>query len=182
MLRRHARPEAPIAVQRSGRPGRSAQEFEVAVSERLIELVLAKRGVVARARLHQRQAPRTCQLLWDLLPIERESIHAIFSGCELYVVWPWEGEPPPRENFTVCTDAGDLFFYYAPWYHADARPGGEIAIYYDRDAIPTGGDGLMAGCLFATIVENGTAFAAACDAMSYQGAESLLIRRAAEAP
>jgi hypothetical protein len=144
----------------------------------MIELVLRRSGVVARARLLEREAPRTCQLLWDLLPIELESIHAIYSGCELYVVWPWQGDPPPRENFTACTDAGDLFFYYAPWYQAGASPGGEIAVYYDRDAVPTGRDGPMAGSLFATIVENRSAFAAACDAMSYRGVETLLIRPA----
>ena len=38
----------------------------------------------------------------------------------------------------------------------------------------------MAGSLFATIVENRAAFAAACDAMSYQGVDRLIIRRAAE--
>jgi hypothetical protein len=144
----------------------------------MIELILRQRGVVARARLLERAAPRTCQLLWELLPLELESIHAIYSGCELYVVWPWRGDPPPRENFTACADAGDLFFYYAPWYGAGARPSGEIALYYDRDAIPTGGDGLMAGCLFATIVANRRGFAAACDAMSHQGTDTLLIRPA----
>ena len=152
------------------------------MSDRMIELALVRRGVVARARLLEREAPRTCQLLWDLLPLELECIHAIFSGCELYVVWPWDGEPPPRENLTACTDAGDLFFYYAPWYHPDARPSGEIAIYYDRDAMPTGGGGLMAGSLFATIVENQPAFAAACDAMSHQGVDTLIVRRAGEPP
>jgi hypothetical protein len=38
----------------------------------------------------------------------------------------------------------------------------------------------MAGSLFATIVENQTAFAAACDAMSYEGVDTLIIRRAEE--
>jgi hypothetical protein len=150
--------------------------------ERLIELVLPKRGLVAQARLLEREASRTCRAIWERLPLEAETIHAMVSGCELYFLFPWAEEPPPRENNTACTDAGDLFFYYAPWYGAGASPTGEIAIYYDRDAIPTGGVGLMAGTLFATIVANGAAFADACEAIWHEGAETIIVRRGEERP
>ena len=63
-----------------------------------------------------------------------------------------------------------------------ASPTGEIAIYYDRDAIPTGGVGLMAGTLFATIVANRAAFADACEAIWHEGAETIIVRRGEERP
>ncbi len=150
--------------------------------ERLIELVLPKRNLVAQARLLEREAPSTCRALWERLPLEAETIHALVSGCELYILFPWHGPPPPRENSTVCTDAGDLFFYYAPWYSEGASSTGEIAIYYDRDSIPTGGAGLMAGNLFATIVTQRAAFADACEAIWREGAERLIVRRAEGRP
>jgi hypothetical protein len=146
--------------------------------KREIELVLPKRGLVARAILHENEAPRVCQMLWDRLPLEAETIHATFSGCELYVVFPWIGPPPPKENFTICTDAGDVFFYYAPWYADGAQPSGEVAIYYAREAVPMGGNGVMAGTLVASITDNQAGFADACETIWREGAETLLLRRA----
>lgn len=81
----------------------------------------------------------------------------------------------------MCTDAGDLFFYYAPWYSEGSARLGEIAIFYDRDAIPMGGQGPMAGTLFGSIVVNRAPFAAACGSIWREGAETLVIRRATEA-
>ena len=144
---------------------------------RYIDLVLPKRNLVARAALFDAEAPRTCELLWRRLPISAPAIHAMFSCCELFVTFPWDGEAPPQENYTACTDAGDLFFYYAPWYGDGVAPSGEIAIFYDRDAIPIGGNGLMAGVLFASIVENRDAFAAAAEAIWREGTETLIIQR-----
>jgi hypothetical protein len=145
--------------------------------ERRIELVLPRRGLVAAAALLDDEAPGACQRLWERLPLEAETIHAIVSGCELYILFPWEGAPPPRENQTIAADAGDVFFYYAPWYAAGAAATGEIAVYYDRDALPTGGDGPMAGTLVATIVAGRRAFAEACEAIWREGAETLIVRR-----
>jgi hypothetical protein len=150
--------------------------------ERHIELCLPARGLVAEAVLLDAEAPQTCQALWERLPLAAETIHAMVSGCELYFLFPWIGPPPPRENQTVCTDAGDLFFYYAPWYAEDAASTGEIAIYYDRDAIPTGGAGLMAGTLVARLSqpEHRQAVADACEEIWRAGAEQLIIRRGRE--
>lgn len=145
--------------------------------ERRIELVLPKRQLIAEAVLLDAEAPRTCEALWERLPLTAETIHAMVSGCELYILFPWEGEPPPRENDTIATDAGDLFFYYAPWHSQGATSTGEIAIYYDRDALPTGGDGPMAGALFATIVAGRREFADACEAIWREGVETLIVRR-----
>jgi len=146
---------------------------------RTIDLILPKRNIVARARMLETEAPRTCEFIWERLPIESQIIHAWYSGCEVYFHFPWRGVTPPKENTTICTDAGDLFFYYAPWYRADAKPSGEIAIYYDRDAIPMGTAGPMAGSLFAEIFSGRAKFARACESIWTEGSETLLIRRGA---
>ena len=143
----------------------------------MIELVLPKRDLTVRARLLEGSAPRTCELVWQKLPIEAPTIHGWYSGSELYTVFPWDGEAPPRENTTVCTDAGDLFFYYAPWYRVAAAASGEIAIYYGRDAIPMGSESMMAGSLFAEIVSDRGVFADTCESIWTEGAETLIVRR-----
>lgn len=150
------------------------------MADRTIELVLPKRDLVTRARLLEREAPGICQLLWERLPLELFTIHAWYSGCEVYAVFPWSGAAPTRENTTICTDGGDLFFYYSGWYRKDAEPQGEIAIYYDRDAVPMGSDGVMAGTLFATITDNRERFAEACEEIWTHGSETLVIRRGAD--
>jgi hypothetical protein len=144
---------------------------------RYIELVLARRELVTRARLLDEAAPATCQAIWEVLPIQMPTIHAWVSGNEIYVVFPWERAPVPRENQTQHAQAGDLFYYYAPWYNQNARSSGEIAIYYDRDSQPLGGPGPMAGTLFAVIDEDLPAFTRACEEIWRDGAEQLEIRR-----
>jgi len=146
--------------------------------DRVLELFLPKRNLLARAAFLEHEAPHTCQMLWDRLPLQAQTTHVIVSGCELFVLFPWDRPPPPRENFTVCPDAGDLFFFFAPWYSTGAQPAGEIAVYYDRDAIPMGGSGMTADSLFASITQNRPAFAAACEAIWREGAETLILRRA----
>src|SRR5438128_2232055 len=148
------------------------------MARRGVELVFPKRGLVARAALLEDEAPLVCQMLWERLPIEAVTIHATVSGCELYVLFPWDGPAPPKENFTICPDAGDLFFYYAPWYAEGAQRTGEIAIYYARDAVPMGGEGVMAGTLVATLTHEREAFADVCEAIWREGAEPLIIRPA----
>jgi hypothetical protein len=151
--------------------------------DRTIELVLPKRRVIVRARLLEREAPTVCQLIWERLPLELPVTHAWYSGCEVYSVFPWSGTEPCQENSTICTDAGDLFFYYSRWFGHNAEPHGEIAVYYDRDAVPMGSSAPMAGSLFATIdtAADRIQLAAACEEIWTEGSETLVIRRAEDA-
>ena len=145
--------------------------------DRYVELFLPKRNLVARARLLDQEAPQTCQLLWERLPIAAETIHAQYSGCELYVVFPWDGAAVPKENFTICTDAGDLFFYWSGWSGSSGADSGEVAIYYDRDAVPMGANAPMPGVLFATVVARLAELAEASESIWREGSETLIIRR-----
>lgn len=144
---------------------------------RIIELVLPNRGLTTPARMLEQEAPSTCDLIWKRLPIEVATIHGWYSGDELYAVFPWEEGAPPQENTTVCTNAGDLFFYYSPWYHSSAKHSGEIAIFYGHDAIPMGSKDMMPGTLFARIASNNKSFADACESIWTDGSEPLVIRR-----
>jgi hypothetical protein len=74
------------------------------------ELYFPKRDVLAVAELLEAQAPRTCQLLWDQLPIEEETYHTRRSGCELFIITPSWPELPGQENATMFAETGDIFF------------------------------------------------------------------------
>ena len=150
------------------------------MADRYVELALPKRNLVARARLLDQEAPQTCQLLWERLPIAAETIHAQFSGCKLYVLFPWDGTPVPRENFTVCTDAGDLFFVWSGWSGPAGAGTVEVAVFYDRDAVPMGANAPHPGVLFATVVDNLSGFAEAGEAIWREGSETLIISRSGE--
>ena len=60
---------------------------------RQIELALKLKGVRAVATLLEEEAPRTCNAVWDALPIEGETYHAKWAGRELYTLTPPFGDP-----------------------------------------------------------------------------------------
>jgi hypothetical protein len=101
-------------------------------------------GVVARARLLEKEAPQTCRILWERLPYEGSGGHAMLSGtiCALYI------DPKivvPTENATVNVQKHDLMFTH---YDEDTRHGfpealSEIYWAYDRYVTPTS-PGMMA--------------------------------------
>ena len=79
---------------------------------RKIELELE--GVTVTARLLDKKAPKTCQALWDALPIiDDRTIHTAWSGSAWrternYQLLP-EGEPV--ENVAERLQPGDVIYY-----------------------------------------------------------------------
>ena len=95
-------------------------------------------GVSARARLLEREAPKTVETLWRRAPYEGEAGHAIFSGttCAIYID---SSITIPMENATTLIQTGDLMFTH---YDAMERHGfpdalSEIYWAYDRYCRPT---------------------------------------------
>ena len=99
------------------------------------------------ARLERETAPRTCEALADLLPVEGKLIQARWSGESAWIPLGWEvdlGLEP--ENATSYPAAGELLLY----------PGGvsevEILFPYGRTCFASTA-GQLAGNHFATIEE-----------------------------
>jgi hypothetical protein len=70
-------------------------------------------GVEAFAQLDGKDAPKTTQWLKEILPIERQAMHSMENGREVFVVL----DTPDRveeENQTIYQTVGDLFVYYKP--------------------------------------------------------------------
>ncbi len=104
---------------------------------KFFEFTYADEGVSARARLLEKEAPKTVQTLWDLAPFDGQAGHAIFSGtsCALYI------DPTiviPMEHATTQIQTGDLMFthYDEMERHGYPEPLSEIYWAYDRYCRP----------------------------------------------
>jgi hypothetical protein len=152
---------------------------------RALEIVFPRRCATFQARLLEGLAPRTCQLLWDHLPIEEETYHTRRSGCELFIITPSWPELPGQENATMFAETGDIFFYFQPGYpdaplhlkERGLRDYVHLGFFYGRDSQPTGPFGPMAGNRFAVFRENLSGFAAVAQKTRQEGYETLILRR-----
>jgi len=81
----------------------------------LNKILLTLDGVEATGTLYNEHVPRTCEALWNILPVSGKAIHANWSGREIML--HLEGEKvfrPPQEvkihsNFIR---EGDIHFFY----------------------------------------------------------------------
>jgi len=127
---------------------------------RAIELEFPDISVTLTARLLEDEAPRSVDLLWEILetPLEETLGHA----------WPWLPElwfwvPPipelPFENATVFPNAGEIVFYHYDQPGGNHRtPGGremafDLGIYYAQGASKLPACGWMSANHVATLTD-----------------------------
>lgn len=151
---------------------------------RFLSITLTGRDVSCRARLLDDEAPRTCALVWDALPVAGQAYHGKYARNEVYTLLPPMGTPG-RENCTVTPipgdvclfsfDAGDIgnpAYGYAEGAQANSPLGAtDLAIFYGRNNLLLNGDvGWVPGNVFATIEDGLAAMAAACNDLWMAGA------------
>lgn len=115
-------------------------------------------GVDAIAELDERDAPETTRWLKGILPIERQAVHSMENGREVYVVLDG-AQRVPDENQTIYQTVGDLFVYYKPaifvqpeW-PRDVRDYLVVGFVYERDSAIRGMSGALATNLVGRITE-----------------------------
>ncbi|EYT55709.1 MULTISPECIES: DUF3830 family protein [Kocuria] len=162
---------------------------------RYITITLEKRGVTARARLLDDEAPRTAEAVWQALPQSGQVFHGKFARNEIYALVPaFAAEEPGPENQTITPITGDLCYFTFegvldnPAYGYEASAGTsenrlliDLAVFYGRNNLLVNGDvGWVPGNVFATIEEGMEEFAAACQDVWMGGArgETLSFARA----
>ncbi|MGH3437837.1 MAG: DUF3830 family protein [Sciscionella sp.] len=134
---------------------------------RYITITLDKRGVSCMARLLDEHAPRTCEAVWQALPLSGQAYHAKYARNEVYTLLaPFADPAPGRENPTITPLPGDVcYFGFEPWeignpaYGYDtgseaysAQGATDLAIFYGRNNLLINGDaGWVPGNVFATI-------------------------------
>lgn len=154
---------------------------------RYIEISLEKRGVSCVARMLDELAPRTCELVWNALPVGGDAYHAKYARNEIYALVPQLGaEEPGRENPTITPIPGDVaYFSFEKWQLATSSHGytpGEaphqmsqivdLALFYERNNLLLNPDyGFVPANIFATIEQGLDRIAEASQDMWKAGVE-----------
>ncbi len=136
---------------------------------RYLEIRLEKRGVACVAQMLDDKAPRTCEAVWNALPLSGDAYHAKYARNEIYNLVPAFADPEPgRENTTITPIPGDVvYFSFEPWqlvtgshgYGEEDQLGGlqqivDLALFYERNNLLLNPDyGFVPANVFATVVE-----------------------------
>ena len=159
---------------------------------RYMSITLEKRGVECVAELYDKDAPRTCEAVWNALPQGGDAYHAKYARNEVYTMVPrFAEEEPGQENPTVTPIPGDVVYFSFNGGMLDRRfkeekgiddlPGViDLAVFYGRNNLLLNGDvGWVPGNVFAGIVEGLDRMAEACNDVWRSGGagERLVYRR-----
>ncbi|WP_243774449.1 DUF3830 family protein [Actinomadura barringtoniae] len=158
---------------------------------RKISITLERRGVSCVAELLDKDAPRTCEAVWQALPLGGDAYHAKYARNEVYTMVERFGEEVGLENPTVTPIPGDVVFFnfsggmldraFKEEKGIDALPGViDLAIFYGRNNLLLNGDvGWVPGNVYATITEGLDQMAEACNDVWRSGAvgERLVYQR-----
>jgi hypothetical protein len=150
---------------------------------RFMEISLDTRGVSCVARLLDDEAPRTCDAVWEALPLSNRVWHAKYASNELYCMVPPLASDPGLENPTITPIPADVIYFRFPtgqflrsFRESRGIEGWEavidLAVFYGRNNFlwdPSVGP--VPGNVYATIVEGYEAFAAACHDVYLNGSE-----------
>lgn len=141
-------------------------------------MTFVEEGVSVEAELLEDRAPKTCRRVWDMLPIEGEVGHAIYSGSEVVYKFPKMVSIPP-ENATSRVLPGDVAYFAmkggASFFYPDDFS--EICWFYDRDSTPSCADGPVQVSIFARIVGDATAFYGVCKRIRREGVKIIRFSR-----
>lgn len=148
---------------------------------KFIEFVSDEEQISARAVLLEDQAPKTCALVWDFLPVSAFFHHAMYSGPELVMFLP-QVYDMEQENATCV---------YLPWEIGFAtlrakdfidvkQDFSEIMFFYDRNTGPKMLEGLVKVNLFARFVTGQDALFELAHRVQNEGRKAFTVRRVAE--
>jgi hypothetical protein len=146
---------------------------------RYIEFVCESEPLIARAVLLDEDAPKTCELVWSILPTRAPFHHAIYSGAELAMVLSTYHEIG-LENATTAFLPFELGFtsLRAADYFDVKQDFSEFMFFYDRNNGPRMLDGLVRVNLFARFVDNQDKLYELAHRIRLEGRKQFTVRRA----
>lgn len=136
------------------------------------------------AELLDHEAPRVCEEVWNMLPIEKKLIHGMYSGPEIFLLLD-HPQALPLENQVQLPLPGEILFFHD---EGTSAAGGntavsEICIVYGRgvslkqhEAVPTFAS--LFACIHGDWKRDWPEFAEACCRVRTEGPCSLRIERA----
>jgi hypothetical protein len=153
---------------------------------RHIRLTFVETGQSVVAEMLDDEAPRTCQLVWDLLPVEHDLIHGRYSGMEAFVLLD-QYQPALDEKRTQLPLPGEILYWSDPGtpVTSSGQPVAEILLAFGRGVTLRGAEGVPNfGSLFARIPGDWkydwVDFALACGRIRTEGSQALRIERVEE--
>ena len=156
-------------------------------TRRHIAIEFPQLAASVEAVLLDQQAPETCQLMWEALPIEDTAYHCIRCGKEVFALIPPLRAVPPAENRCMVPAPGALWFihfpadypYNPPGFVGDPRGTFDFVVWYGSDswAIDPAGQ-FVTGNHWAQIEHGLEAFARACEQVWLSGTAPMRVRKA----
>jgi hypothetical protein len=152
-------------------------------AKRRIRLTFVETGESVIADMLDEEAPKSCRLVWDLLPLQATAVHGRYSGMEVFVLVD-PPKPAPAENETGLPLPGEILY----WSNTDTSVTGrgdlvaEVCIIYGRGVTLRGPEGRPSkGSLFARIPgdwkHDWAPFQEACKRVRTKGPSALRIER-----
>jgi len=153
---------------------------------RHIRLTFVETGESVVAEMLDDEAPRTCKLVWEMLPVEHDLIHGRYSGMEAFVLLD-EFVTAPAEQRTQLPLPGEILYWSDPGtpVTSSGEPVAEILFAFGRGVTLRGAEGVPSfGSLFARIPGDWkydwVDFAEACGRIRTEGSQALRIERVEE--
>ena len=81
------------------------------MKRRKIRLSYPELNVSVVAEMLEDEAPTVCQIVWDMLPIEKRVLHGMYSGAEVFALLDKAVQHPP-ENLCQLPLPGELLYFY----------------------------------------------------------------------
>ena len=139
----------------------------------------------AIAELDETAAPKTTKWLKSVLPIERQAVHSMESGREVFLVVDENHDHEiEEENQTIYQSVGDLFVYYKPAIFVKSewprhiRDFLVIGFIYERDSAIRGMSGPLASNLVGRITQGLDAMQKEAPRMRREGMGKISIKPA----
>lgn len=152
-------------------------------TRRHIRLSFVDSGVSVVAEMLDDEAPATCALIWDMLPLEHDLYHGRFSGKEVFVVLDEAPEVRPEQRCSLPLP-GEILYWRDESTAVDSggQPVAEIVLAFGRAVRLGGPEGVQTFAnLFARIPGDWkydwTEFAAACGSVRTEGLKRFRIER-----
>ena len=155
----------------------------MAKKNRQIRLTYVNTGESVVADMLVEDAPTVCQIVWDMLPIEKKVLHGMYSGAEVFAMVDKPVQHPP-ENLCQLPLPGELLYFYDGMSSVanSKKPVAEVCIVYNRGVVLRQPEGVPTFCsLFARIPgdwkTDWTGFRDACRKARWEGPQLLRIEK-----
>lgn len=156
------------------------------MKRRKIRLSYPELNVSVVAEMLDDEAPTVCQIVWDMLPIEKRVLHGMYSGAEVFALLDKPVQHPP-ENLCQLPLPGELLYFYDGMSSvANSKKAiAELCVVYNRGVVLRGPEGVPTHCsLFARIPGDWkydwTAFRDACRKSRWEGPQLMRVEKVEE--